>query len=117
MVKEKTLQNGENRKLAPRRDGPWTVTERLPTGINFAIRNSNGEQKIFHHDRLIPASIDDLPDEGKIPAAATSQDHSQLNEQYCSSDCYDSLEEDDSDESDYEADENASVDSYIEEQE
>ena len=81
-------------------------------------------QKIVPHDRLIPASKDDLPDEGDTPAVATARDHNQLNEQCCSSDCYDSLEEDnwdesdyEADESDYEADENASLDSNIDEQE
>ena len=116
-LKKKHYRTGENRKLAPRRDGRWTVTERLPNGVNFSIRHSNSEQKIVHHNRLSPASKDDLPDEGKIPASVTSQDHDQLNERYCLSVCYDSLEEDNSDESDSEADENASVDSNMEEQE
>ena len=116
-LEKKHYRTGESRKLAQRRDGPWTVTERLPNGVNVSIRNSNGKPKIVHHDQLIPSSKDDLPDEGDIPASATGQHHHQLNEHYCSSDCYDSLEEDNSDESDYEADEIASLDSNIEEQE
>ena len=112
-LEKKYHRTGENRKLAPRRDGPWAVIERLPNGVDFSIRNSNCELKIVHHDRLIVASKDDLPDEGDIPAAATSQDHNQLNERYCSSDCFDSLQEENLDESDYEDDENASVDSNM----
>ena len=49
-LKQKLYRTGENRKLAPRRDGPWTVTKWLPNGVNFLIRNSDGEQKIVHHD-------------------------------------------------------------------
>ena len=54
-LKVKYYKTGENRKLAPRRGGPWTVIEKLPNGVNFRIRNkSSAETKIVHHDRLSP---------------------------------------------------------------
>ena len=113
-LKKKHYKNGENRKLAPRRDGPWTVTERLPNGVNFSISNSYGERKIVHHDRLIPASKDKPPDDGDTLAAAKSQDRYQMDDRHCLSDRYESLEEE-SGESDYETEENTSLDSNNEE--
>ena len=53
-LKKKHYKTGENRKLAPRREGPWTVLEKLPNGVNFKIINSKKEEKIVHHDRLSP---------------------------------------------------------------
>lgn len=51
-LKVKFYKTGENRKLAPRRSGPWKVVEKLPNGVNFKIKNSKSEVKIVHHDRL-----------------------------------------------------------------
>ena len=116
-IKKKHYKTDENRKLAPRRDGPWTVTESLSNGVNFSLKNSNGERKIVHHDRLIPASKDEPPDDGDVLTAATSQDHYQVNNRHSLSDRYESLEEEESGKSDYEADENTSLDSNNEEQE
>ncbi len=54
-LKVKYYKTGENRKLAPRRGGPWVVLEKLPNGVNFKIKNtSTNETKIVHHDRLSP---------------------------------------------------------------
>ena len=53
-LKVKHYKTGENRKLAPRRDGPWTIISKLPNGVNFQIENSRKERKIVHHDRLLP---------------------------------------------------------------
>ena len=53
-LKAKHYKTGENRKLAPRRDGPWTIVEKLPNGVNFRIENSLKERKVVHHDRLVP---------------------------------------------------------------
>ena len=54
-LKVKYYKTGENRKLAPRRGGPWTIVEKLPNGVNFRIRNdSSAEMKVVHHDRLSP---------------------------------------------------------------
>ena len=53
-LKSKHYKSGENRKLAPRRNGPWTVLQKLPNGVNFRIENSRKEQKVVHHDRLLP---------------------------------------------------------------
>ena len=54
-LKTKHYKTGENRKLAPRRNGPWTVCEKLPNEVNFRKQNSKGEQKVVHHHRLLPA--------------------------------------------------------------
>lgn len=51
----KYYKTGVNRKLAPRRGGPWVVARKLPNGVNFEIRNEKTkETKIVHHDRLSP---------------------------------------------------------------
>ena len=60
-LKVKHYKTGENRKLAPRRTGPWNVIRKLPNGVNFRIENSQGEQKVVHHDRLIPVVENGLP--------------------------------------------------------
>eukprot|EP00112_Aurelia_sp_Birch-Aquarium-sp1_P020335 Seg5217.3 transcript_id=Seg5217.3/GoldUCD/mRNA.D3Y31 product="Retrovirus-related Pol polyprotein from transposon 17.6" protein_id=Seg5217.3/GoldUCD/D3Y31 len=51
-LKVKYNKTVENRKLAPRRTGPWKVIQKLPNGVNFEIENSNGEKKVVHHDRI-----------------------------------------------------------------
>ena len=54
-LKVKCYKTGENRKLAPRRRGPWTVIKKLPNGVNFEIVNDQTkDKKIVHHDRLSP---------------------------------------------------------------
>ena len=54
-LKVKYYKTGENRKLAPRRRGPWTVIKKLPNGVNFEIVNDQTrDKKIVHHDRLSP---------------------------------------------------------------
>ena len=54
-VKLKHYKTGENRKLSPRRTGPWTIVEKLPNGVNFKVSNdSTRAQQVFHHDRLSP---------------------------------------------------------------
>ena len=53
-LKNKHYKSGENRKLAPRRNGPWIVLRKLPNGVNFKIENSRKEQKVVHHNRLLP---------------------------------------------------------------
>ncbi len=52
-LKVKFYKTGENRKLAPRRQGPWTILRKLPNGVNFEIINDNTQEtKVVHHDRL-----------------------------------------------------------------
>ena len=54
-LKVKHYKTGENRKLAPRRGGPWLIVEKLPNNVNFKIKNlSTQETKVVHHDRLTP---------------------------------------------------------------
>jgi len=53
-LKIKHYKTGENRKLAPRRTGPWKVLRKLPNGVNFEIANAHKEKKIVHHNRLLP---------------------------------------------------------------
>ena len=59
-LKVKYYKTGENRKLAPRRGGPWTVLRKLPNGVNFEIKHeTTKEVKIVHHDRLTPVREND----------------------------------------------------------
>ena len=54
-LKVKHYKTGENRKLSPRRTGPWTVVSKLPNGVNFRIVNDKSrEEKVVHHDRISP---------------------------------------------------------------
>ena len=54
-LKKKYYKSGENRKLSPRKTGPWFIVEKLPNGVNFKVKNeSSGIVQIVHHDRLIP---------------------------------------------------------------
>ena len=53
-LKVKHYKTGENRKLAPRRDGSWTIVNKLPNVVNLTIRNLQHEQKVVHHDRIVP---------------------------------------------------------------
>ena len=49
------FKSGESRKLSPRRNGPWTIVEKLSNGVNFRVRNDHSrEEKVVHHDRLFP---------------------------------------------------------------
>lgn len=51
----KYYKTGENRKLGPRRRGPWTIIRKLPNGVNFELEhNQTKETKLVHHDRLMP---------------------------------------------------------------
>ena len=53
-LKTKYYKTGENKKLSPRRNGPWTIVEKLPNGLNFQIENdSTGNKKIVHHNRTV----------------------------------------------------------------
>ena len=53
-VKRKHFKPGENRKLAPRKSGPWTVVMKKENGVNFEIKNDKNITKVIHHDRLVP---------------------------------------------------------------
>ena len=45
----------ENKKLSPRKTGPWTITKVYPNGVNFRIReDSSGRTKVVHHNKLTP---------------------------------------------------------------
>jgi hypothetical protein len=58
-LKVKFYKTGENRKLSPRRNGPWTVLSKLPNGVNFHIVNDRSrEEKVVHHDRISPIKGD-----------------------------------------------------------
>ena len=62
-LKVKYYKTGENRKLAPRREGPWIVSEKLPNGVNFKIaKEKSNETKVVHHDRLSPFRHNDNDD-------------------------------------------------------
>ncbi len=103
-LKTKHYKTGENRKLAPRRNGPWTILQQLPNGVNFKIRNRNNETKVVHHDRLLPAAVNN--DESSAELSGHSFDPQDLgNHSEISSDTSSSSE------SDSEVDEDDSVDS------
>ena len=54
-LKARYVKSGESRKLAPKRDGPWTVLRKLPNNVNFEIKNDQSSKtSIVHHDRLKP---------------------------------------------------------------
>ena len=56
LLKTKYYKTGENKKLSPRRNGPWTVFEKLSNVLNFRIKNcSTKNRKVVHHNRLTPA--------------------------------------------------------------
>ena len=76
-LKVKFYKTGENRKLARRRYGPWTVLRKLPNGVNFEISNDKThEKKIVHHDRLsqVKANVD------------MDTQHSELHRRHCETD-------------------------------
>ena len=43
-LKKKYYKTGENRKLSPRRTGPWTIVDKMPNGVNFRVRNNSSGQ-------------------------------------------------------------------------
>ena len=89
-LKVKHYKTGENRKLAPRRGGPWTVLRKLPNGVNFEIKHgTTKEVKIVHHDRLTPVRENDT---------GRPTQHHQRNEPTHHPTEYDSNSETDSDE-------------------
>ena len=52
-LRKKLYKVGENKKLSPRRTGPWTVVERKENGVTFRIKSGNTE-KVVHHNRMVP---------------------------------------------------------------
>ena len=57
-LERKTFKNNENKKLAPRKCGPWTIIATYPNGVNFKIKeNSTGTIKVAHHNRLTPTKV------------------------------------------------------------
>ena len=58
-LKTKHYKSGENPKVAPCRNGPWTIVRKLPNGVNFEITNASNDPKTVHHDRLSPATEGD----------------------------------------------------------
>ena len=53
-LKRRHFKPGENRKLSPRKTGPWTIICKKPNGVNFEIENSKKKRQVVHHDRLAP---------------------------------------------------------------
>lgn len=93
-LKTKHYKSGENRKLAPRRTGPWTVLKKLPNGVNFQIKNTRNETKVVHHDRLSPVTTNEFP----LEEIGRPSHHSNSNDE--SSSCSDQFSSDDSASSD-----------------
>ena len=99
-LKVKHYKTGENRKLAPRRDGPWTIVEKLPNGVNFCIENSHKERKIVHHDRLVPVVQNELSTMPLKKVQKTTEPSSEASDQSSISDYSPSESESDSDNND-----------------
>ena len=52
-LRKKCYKTGENKKLSPRRTGPWTIAENLANGVNFRITiDGDKTEKVVHHNRL-----------------------------------------------------------------
>lgn len=90
-LKVKHYKTGENRKLAPRRTGPWTVVSKLPNGVNFKIRNDKSrEEKIVHHDRISPIkgelcksnTVPEIPDRQQSSSSETDETDSESSDDY-----------------------------------
>ena len=65
-LRKKYFKTGETQKLAPQRNGPWTILEKLAYGVNFGIQNDSTKKKqVVHHNRLYPAQIMDTPENGQ----------------------------------------------------
>ena len=106
-LKVKQYKTGENRKLAPRRDGPWTIVEKLPNGVNFCIENSLKERKVVHHDHLVPVVQNELSTIPSNHCRLPTEPSPDNSDQYSASDYSDAeleCESDSSDESDTEKD-------------
>ena len=59
-LKRKYFKTGETQKLAPRRNGSWTILEKLKNGVNFRIQNDvNKKKQVVQNNRLYPAQIID----------------------------------------------------------
>ena len=52
-LRKKCYKTGENRKLSPRRTGPWTVIETFPNLVNLCIKLGNIEN-VVHYNHLSP---------------------------------------------------------------
>ena len=97
-LKVKHYKTGENRKLSPRRTGPWSIMSKLPNGVNFKIVNDKShEEKVVHHDRITPVKGDQAstPIEPSVPLLPSSTE---------SNDSDNESSEYDTDSSDYEPD-------------
>ena len=78
-LKRRHFKPGENRKLSPRKTGPWTVICKKPNGVNFEIENSKKKRKVVHHDRLAPYRHNRF-EEGVIDEAVEPTSSNDLNE-------------------------------------
>ena len=52
-LKKKCYKTGENRKLSPRKTGPWVITKKYDNLVNFKIQMGNVE-KVVHYNRIVP---------------------------------------------------------------
>ena len=73
-LRRKYFKTGETQRLAPQRNGAWTVLEKLANGVNFDIQNDlTKKTQVIYHNRLYPAKIVDTPEN-------TQQDDTENNE-------------------------------------
>ena len=56
----KTFGKNENKKMAPRKTGPWKIIKVYPNGVNFKIEDKNSNKRLIaHHNRLSPVTARD----------------------------------------------------------
>ena len=72
-LKRKCYKTGENRKLSPRRTGPWSIIRKLPNMVNFKIK-CGSEENVVHYHRLSPVKgLPRVAPKNKINVSSRSQ--------------------------------------------
>ena len=52
-LKKKCYRTGENKKLSPRKTGPWVIIKKYDNLVNFKIQMGK-EEKVVHYNRIVP---------------------------------------------------------------
>ena len=62
-LQKKTFKSDENKKMSPRKSGPWTIIKVYPDNVNFKIVDHSGQTQVVHHNRLSPVKTKNTDDE------------------------------------------------------
>ena len=74
-LERRSFRSHENKKLSPRKTGPWTIMKVYPNGVNFRIKeDSSGRTKVVHHNKLTP--VKDTPQNERTLPLPESDDSS-----------------------------------------